>query len=179
MAKSLLGAGVYKFDLGGIPMEQSGLDRAVGFFLALLFAAVMGMCLIAVLVTQYMEPGRVMSEQARITLQTCGIAGTTAGLLTWWLQRFAAHRGIAVRFFYALVIFLLAFCALGGLIGVISNFIYNPGPHDYSPTGLYWASVGGFYTFSLFLLGSFNPGLLVVLLSPGLILALVGPREVP
>ena len=160
-------------------MEQSGLNRAVGFFLALLFAAVMGMSLIAVLVAEYMEPGRVMSDQARLTLRICGIAGAAAGLLTWWLQRFAAHRGFAVRFFYALFIFLLAFGALGGLLGVISNFMFNPSTNDFSPTGLYWSSVGGFYTFVLFLLGSFNAGLLVVLLSAGIILALVGPREVP
>ncbi|GBE42460.1 hypothetical protein BMS3Bbin10_00521 [bacterium BMS3Bbin10] len=159
-------------------MEQSGLSRAVGFFLAVLFAAVMGMSLIAVLVTEYMEPGRVMGEQARLTLRICGIAGALAALLAWWLQRFAARRGFAVRFFYALVIFLLAFGALGGLLGVISNFMFNPGSNDFSLTGLYWASVGGFYTFVLFLLGSFNPGLLVVLLSPGIILALVGPREI-
>lgn len=160
-------------------MQQSGLSHAVGFFLALLFSAVMGMCLIAVLVAEYMEPGRIMSEQARLTLRTCGIAGAMAGLLTWWLQRFAAHRGFSVRFFYALVIFLLAFCALGGLLGVISNYMFNPSSNDFSPSGLYWASVGGFYTFALFLLGSFNLGLLVVLLSPGLIVALVGPREIP
>lgn len=160
-------------------MEKSGFGRAVGFVLALLFAAVMGLCLIAVLVADYMEPGRVMSEQARVTLRICGIAGAAAGLLTWWLQRFAAHRAFMIRFFYGLVIFTLVFCALGGLLEVTSNFALNPGPHDYSPSGLYWASLGGFYTFALFLLGSVNPGLLVVLLAPGIILALVGPREIP
>ncbi len=158
-------------------MEQSGLDRAVGIVLALLFSAVMGLCLVAVLVADYMEPGRVVNEQARITLRICGIAGATTGLLTWWLQSFAAHRAFFIRFFYALVIFLLVFCALGGLLEVISNFMLNPGPHDYSPSGLYWASLGGFYTFALFLLG--YPELLGVLLAPGIILALVGPREVP
>ena len=44
-------------------MEQSGLDRAVGIVLALLFSAVMGLCLVAVLVADYMEPGRVVNEQ--------------------------------------------------------------------------------------------------------------------
>jgi hypothetical protein len=160
-------------------MEQSGLDRAVGIVLALLFAAVMGLCLIAVLVADYMEPGRIVNEQARITLRICGIAGASAGLVTWWMQSFAAHRAFIIRFFYAMVIFLLVFCAFGGLLEVISNFMLNPGPHDYSPSGLYWSSVGGFYTFALFLLGSFNPGLLLVLLAPGIILAFVGPRETP
>ncbi len=77
------------------------------------------------------------------------------------------------------MIFLLVFCAFGGLLEVISNFMLNPGPHDYSPSGLYWSSLGGFYTFALFLSVSFNAGLLVVLLAPGIILALVGPRETP
>lgn len=160
-------------------MEQSGFGRAVGLVLAILFAAAMGLCLIAVLVADYMEPGRIMSEQARSTLRICGIAGASAGLIAWWLQRFAAQRGFAVRFFYGLVIFLLVFSALGGLLEVANNFAFNPGQHDYSPSGLYWSSVGGFYTFTLFLVGSFNLGLLGVLLAPGLILALVGPREFP
>ncbi len=160
-------------------MVQSGLDRAVGIVLALLFAAVMGLCLIAVLVADYMEPGRIVNEQARVTLRICGIAGAIAGLLTWWLQGFAAHRAFIIRFIYAMVIFLLVFCALGGLLEVISNFMLNTGPHDYSPSGLYWASLGGFYTFALFLIGSSNIGLITVLLAPGIILALVGPRETP
>lgn len=160
-------------------MEQSGFNSAVGFILAILFSAVMGMCLIAVLVAEYMEPGRVMSEQARITLRICGIAGAAAALLAWWLQSFAAHRGFAVRFIYGLVIFILVFSALGGLLETITNFTTNPGPHDYSPTGLYWASLGGFYTFALFLIGSFDLGLIAVLLAPGIILASVGPREIP
>lgn len=160
-------------------MEESGFGRAVGFILAVLFAAVMGACLIAVLVAEYMEPGRIMNEQARNTLRICGIAGTVAGLAAWWLQGFAAHRGFAVRFFYGLIIFLLVFCALGGFLEVGSNFILNPGPHDYSLSGLYWASLGGFYTFAFFLVSSFNPGLLAVLLAPGIFLALVGPREIP
>lgn len=160
-------------------MEDSGFNRGVGFILALLFAAVMGACLIAVLIADYMEPGRIMSDQAKNTLRTCGIAGAVTGLIAWWLQSFAAHRGFAVRFIYALVLFLLVFCALGGLLETINNFVSNPGPHDYSPSGLYWSSVSGFYTFSFFLVSSFNLGLLGVLLAPGLILALVGPREIP
>ena len=160
-------------------MEQSGFDRMVGIVLAVLFSAVMGLCLIAVLVADYMEPGRIVNEQARVTLRICGIAGASAGLFAWWLQGFAAHRAFLIRFFYGLVIFLLVFCAFGGLLEVISNFMLNPGPHDYSPSGLYWSSLGGFYTFALFLSVSFNAGLLVVLLAPGIILALVGPRETP
>jgi len=160
-------------------MEQSGFGRVVGFTLALLFAAVMGLCLIAVLVTDYSEPGRVMSEQARSTLRTCGIAGAIAGLVAWWLQGFAAHRGFLVRAIYGFVIFLLVFCAVGGLLEVINAYTSSTGQHDFSPSGLYWASVGSFYTFTIFIVGSFNIGLLGVLLAPALVLALVGPREIP
>lgn len=163
----------------GEKMDISGFGRGVGFVLALLFAAVMGLCLIAVLVAEYMEPGRIVNEQARVTLRICGIAGALAALFTWWMQRFAAHRAFIVRFFFGLIIFLLVFCALGGLLEVISNFWLNLGPHDYSPSGLYWTSLGAFYTFALFLLGTSKPGLLGVLLAPGIILALVGPRETP
>lgn len=158
-------------------MEQTGFGRAVGIVLALLFAAVMGLSLIAVLVADYMEPGRIVNEQARVTLRICGIAGAIAGLLTWCLQSFAGQRGFFIRFVYAICVFLLVLCAFGGLLEVICNFMLNPGPHDYSPAGLYWASLGGFYTFALFLIGSSNPGLLTVLLAPGIILSLVGPRE--
>lgn len=160
-------------------MEQSGFGQFVGFLLALLFAAVMGLCLIAVLVTDYSEPGRVMSEQARTTLKICGIAGAIAGLITWWLQGFAAHRGFFVRALYGFFIFLLVFCAVGGLLEVINAYAFNTGQHDFSPSGLYWASVGSFYTFTIFIVGSFNLGLLGVLLAPALILSLVGPREIP
>lgn len=160
-------------------MEQSGFNRAVGLLLALLFALVMGMCLIAVLVTEYTEPGRVMSDQSRVTLRICGIAGVSASLIAWWLQGFAAHRGFVVRLLYGLVVFLLVFTAIGGLLEVVNNYAFNPGAHDYSPSGLYWASLGAFYTFTFFLISSFNPGLLGVLLVPGPYLALVGPREIP
>lgn len=160
-------------------MEQSGFGRAVGLVLALLFSVAMGLSLIAVLVADYMEPGRVMSEQARSTLRICGVAGASAALIAWWLQRFAAHRGLVVRFLYGLVIFLLVFCAVGALLEVGNNYAFNAGQHDYSPSGFYWASLGAFYTFTFFLVSSFNPGLLGVLLAPGIILALVGPREIP
>lgn len=160
-------------------MEQSGFSRGVGFILALLFSAVMGACLIAVLVTDYAEPGRIMSDQARSTLKICGIAGAVAGLVSWWMQGFAAHRGFIVRALYGLVIFLLVFCAVGGLLEVLNAYAFNPGQHDFSPSGFYWASVGSFYTFTIFIVGSFNIGLMGVLLAPALILAIVGPREIP
>lgn len=160
-------------------MEQSGFDRGVGFVLAILFSAVMGACVVAVIIPEYMEPGRIMSEQARQTLRICALSGALAALLTWWLQKFASHRRFPVRFFYGLVIYLLVFCALGGLLEAGSNYMLNPAQRDVSLTGIYWASLGSFYTFALFVLGSVKPGLLAVLLAPGFILALVGPRTIP
>ena len=160
-------------------MEDSGFNSAVGIILALLFSAVMGICLYAVLLTDYSEPGRVMSGQARATLKICGMADACAGLITWWLQKFAAYRSFAIRALFAFVIFLLVFCALGALFEVINNFVLNPGQQDFSPSGLYWASLGAFYTFTIFVLGSFNLGLLGVILAPAIILPLVGPREIP
>lgn len=160
-------------------MEQSGFDRAVGLVLAILFSAVMGACLVAVIVTDYVDPFRVMSEQARQTLRIFAISGALAGLLAWWLQGFAAHRGLIVRFVYGLIAYLLVFCALGGLLGAVSNFMFNPVQQDFSLTGIYWASLGSFYTFALSVLSSAKPELLAVLLAPGFILALVGPRTIP
>ncbi len=160
-------------------MEQSGFGRGVGFVLAILFSAVMGACIVAVLVTEYMEPGRVMSEQARQTLRICALSGALAGLLTWWLQKFASHRSFTVRLLYGLVAYLLVFCALGGLLEAVSNFMLNPAQRDITLTGIYWASLGSFYTFALFVLGSAKPGFLAVLMAPGLILAMVGPRTIP
>ena len=160
-------------------MEQSGFNRSVGFVLAILFSAVMGASILAVLITDYMEPGRVMSEQARQTLRIVAISGALAGLITWWLQKFASHRSFTVRFVYGLFAYLLVFCALGGLLEAGNNFMLNPAQQDFSLTGIYWASLGSFYTFALFVLGSAKPGLLAVLLAPGLILAMVGPRTIP
>jgi len=160
-------------------MEQSGFYRAVGFVLAILFSLVMGACIVAVIIPEYMDPFRVMSEQARQTLRICAISAALAGLLAWWLQNFASHRRFPVRFMYGLVAYLLIFCALGGLLEAGSNYMLNPAQQDISLTGIYWASLGSFYTFALFVLGSVKPGLLAVLLAPGFILAMVGPRTIP
>lgn len=158
-------------------MEKTLLDRAVGLVLALLFAAVMGLCVAAVLIADYVQPGQIMSQQARQTLTLCGIAGAIAGLASWWLQGFAAQRGLIVRFFYGLGIFMLVFAGTGGILEIVRNFMANPGPTDFSLGGVYWASLSGFYSFALFLVVPLRIALVGVLLAAGIILALAGPRE--
>ncbi|MCG8560613.1 MAG: hypothetical protein MI824_12495 [Hyphomicrobiales bacterium] len=156
-------------------MERGVLAGIVGFILAVLFAGTMGLSVTAVLVADYMQPGRVMGEQARQTLILCAGAGFFAALLAWWMQRFAASRGLLIRFVYGLLIFTLIFLAIGGVFEVGRNYVTNQGPHDYSPAGLYWASLGGFYTFALFLVVPLRLALISLLLAAGLFLALVGP----
>ncbi|MGI9385316.1 MAG: hypothetical protein ACR2PO_19360 [Methyloligellaceae bacterium] len=156
-------------------MQRGVFAAFVGFVLALLFAATMGLSMTAVLVADYMQPGRVMGEQARQTLILCAGAGFAAAILAWWMQRFAASRGLLIRFIYGFLIFTLIFLALGGILEVGRNYVTNQGPHDYSPAGLYWASLGGFYTFALFVVVPLKLALMGLLLAAGLFLAIVGP----
>ena len=160
-------------------MGKSGISAVVGFILALAFASVMGVSSAAVLVTDYMHPGRIMSDQARTTLILCAAAGFLAALLAWWLQSFASERGLVIRFIYALITYTLSFGAIGGVLVVASNFILNPAHQDLSLSGLYGASVGGFYTFMLFIGVPLRAALAGILLAAGLIIAIVGPRGAP
>ena len=148
----------------------------VSIVLALLFACVMGLSSAAVLVADYMAPGRAFTEQARQTLFVCGIAGFLAALTAWWLQTLAAERGLFVRFVNALFTYTLAFGAIGGLLVVANNFISYPENNDFSLGGIYSASVGGFYTFALFVAVPLRIALAGLLLAAGLIIALVGPQ---
>jgi hypothetical protein len=160
-------------------MANLGISAVIGFILALLFASVMGISSAAVLITDYMHPGRIMSDQARTTLILCAVAGFLAALFAWWLQSFASERGFVIRFLYALITYTLSFGAIGGLLVVASNFILNPAHQDFGLSGLYGASVGGFYTFMLFIGVPLRIGLAGLLLAAGLIIAIVGPRHVP
>lgn len=160
-------------------MGKSGISAVVEVVLALLFAGVMGVSSAAVLVTDYMHPGRIMSDQARTTLILCAAAGFLAALFAWWLQSFASERGFVIRFIYALITYTLSFGAIGGLLVVVSNFIFNPAHQDFSLAGLYGASVGGFYTFVLFIGVPLRASLAGILLAAGLIMAIVGPRQTP
>lgn len=158
-------------------MSEAVLARGVGIALAILFALVMGVSIAAVLLADFMQPGKLMSEPARQTLIVCGVAGALAGAVSWLLQSYAAGRGFVVRFLYAFGIFVLLFGAFGGLLEVVRKLASSPGAIDVSPTGLYWSSLGGFYTFLLFLLIPLRPALFGLWLAAALILALVGPRE--
>lgn len=159
-------------------MSSDGvLSMIVGLVLALLFAAVMGVSSAAVLVTDYMHPGRMMSVQARHTLAICAIAGFLASLVAWWLQGFAAERGLFIRFVNALMTYILSFGAIGGLLVVANNIISYPNANDFSLGGLYSSSVGGFYTFALFVAVPLRIALAGLLVSAGLIIALVGPQR--
>jgi len=157
--------------------DKGALSMIVGLVLALLFAAVMGASSAAVLVADYMHPGRVMSEQARHTLGVCGIAGFSAALTAWGLQGFAAERGLFIRFVNATLTYALSFGAIGGLLVVANNFISYPNGNDFSLGGLYVTSVGGFYTFALFVAVPLRLALLGLLVAAGLVIALVGPQR--
>ena len=158
-------------------MSNNGiLSAIVGFILALAFAAVMGASSAAILVTDYMHAGRMMSEQARHTLAVCAIAGFLASLVAWWLQGFAAERGFFIRFINAVLTYTLSFGAIGGLLVVANNFITYPDNNDFSLGGLYSSSVGGFYTFALFVAVPLRIALIGLLVAAGLIIALVGPQ---
>ncbi|MGE0613050.1 MAG: hypothetical protein AB7O70_11965, partial [Hyphomicrobiales bacterium] len=100
-------------------MKGDTLNTAVGVVLAILFAGVIGVSIAAVLLADYMAPGRIMSEHVRQSLQLTAVAGVIAGLASWALQIFAARRGFAIRFLYGLVVFALLCCALGGMLDVL------------------------------------------------------------
>lgn len=158
-------------------MDNALLSRLVGLILAVLFATVFGVSIAAVLISDFMQPDKLISESARQTLAVCGIAGFLASLAAWWLQRYAVGRGFVVRFFYALGIFVLLLGGFGGLLEVLRKIVTAPGGIDWSPGGLYWSSLGGFYTFALFLLVPLRPAMFGLWLAAGLIIATVGPRR--
>jgi hypothetical protein len=158
-------------------MQRITLDNAVGFTLAVLFAIVMGVSMRAILVGDFMTPGKLMSEQVRQTLQITGLAGGLAALLAWWLQGFAAERGFVIRLLFGVAIFSIAFWSLGGLLRVIFGYINYPNQQDWSVTGLYWASIGNFYTFVVDMLVPLRIAFFALLLTAGLYLAVVGPQR--
>lgn len=158
-------------------MDRGTLSNVVDVVLGLLFAAAVGLSIAAVLVADFMQPGKIMSDPARQTLIVCGLAGACAGLLSWWLQRFAANRGVVVRFFFAFGVFLLLFGAFGGLFEVIRKTVTSPGGMDLTLGGVYWSSLGGFWTFVLFLIIPLRPALFGLWVAAALIIALVGPQR--
>jgi len=158
-------------------MEESGFHSAVGFILAILFATVMGLSVFAVLYTDALSGG-VINDQEKTTLTIAAMAGALAALISWLLQSFAAHRSFAVRLVYGLLIFLLIFCALGGLFKFSYGIATSQGSVDFSPSGLYFSSLSAFYAFAFSLFNSSLPAFLGLNFAAGLILASVGPRKV-
>ncbi len=157
-------------------MGEISFNNVVGFILAILFALVMGISMQAILVGEYMQSQALLTDTTRATLNIAGFAGALAALLTWWTQRFAAVRGVVVRFFFSLFIFVLAFCSFGGLLRVIYSHVTYPSQQDWSFSGLYFASINDFYSFILFLLGPSLPAFAVLMLLAALYIALFGPR---
>ncbi|XSG82798.1 MAG: hypothetical protein ACPW61_03195 [Methyloligella sp. ZOD6] len=153
------------------------INTVIGFILAILFAMVMGISMQAVLVGDYLQSQNVMNETTQATLRIAGFAGALAALLAWWAQRFAAARGLVVRFLYGLVVFVLAFVSFGGLLRVIYRLVSYPGRQDWSLSGLYFASLDDFYSFVIFMIGPSLPAYLMLLVAAGVYLALFGPRE--
>ncbi|MEG6509285.1 hypothetical protein V6C03_09915 [Methyloligella sp. 2.7D] len=152
------------------------INTIVGFVLALLFAAVMGISMQGILIGDYLQ-SQIDNQTVLITLRTAGFAGALAALLAWWAQRFAASRGPVVRFLFGLVIFVLAYFSFGGLLRLIYSHVTYPSQQDWSLSGLYFASINDFYSFVLFMLGPSLPALIGLIVAAGLYLALFGPVE--
>jgi hypothetical protein len=159
-------------------MEESGFYTTVGFILAILFAAVMGLCMGAVLYTDFAASGGIVNERERVTLRIVATAAASAGIIAWWMQKFAAHRSFVIRLIYGLLIYMVIFAALGGLFQFGHGLMTNPGGIDFSLSGIYLASLGAFYTFAISLVGQAILALVGLLASAGIILAAGGPKKV-
>jgi hypothetical protein len=156
-------------------MEKVTGAKVVGFVLAILFALVIGISMWALLIGDYMNS--VMNAQAQQSLRIVGFAGALSALATWWVQGFAAKRGFVVRFFFALFIFVVAFCSFGGLLRVIYSHVTYPSQQDWSLSGLYWASQSDLVSFVIFMLVPPRPAYAGLLLAAAIYVALFGPRE--
>jgi hypothetical protein len=156
-------------------MEKVTFAKVVGFLLAALFALVIGISMWALLIGDYMNT--VVKDQTQHTLRIVGFAGALAALVTWWMQGFAAKRGFVVRFLFAMFIFVVAFCSFGGLLRFIYIHVTYPNQQDWSLMGLYWASLGDFYTFLLDMLLPPRPAYAALTVAAAMYVAIFGPRE--
>jgi len=156
--------------------EELNIDKGVGFILAMLFGFVIGLSLWAVLAGDYVQPGSVMNEQTHRTVRIVGFAGGLAALIAWWMQGFAANRGFLVRMLFALFIFVVAFCSLGGFFRVAYLMITYPNQIDWSPSGLYWTSQSDLISFVLFLLVPPRPAYAALILGAAVYIAIFRPR---
>jgi hypothetical protein len=154
-------------------MEKVNFGKVVGFVLAILFAFVIGISMQGLLV----DPDTLTNSQTEHTQKIVGYAGALAALVAWWVQQFAAGRGIVIRFLFALFIFILAFCSFGGLLRVVYLMMTYPNQLDWSPSGLYWSSLSDFYSFVLYMLVPPRPAYAALMLAAALYLAVFGPRK--
>lgn len=156
-------------------MDKLSFGNVVGFVLALAFALVIGVSMWALLLGDYVNS--FMNEQTRHTLRIVGFAGALAALVTWWVQSFAAKRGLVVRILFALFIFVVAFCSFGGLLRFIYIHATYPNQQDWTLTGMYLASLNDFYTFLLDMFLPPRPAYAALSLAAAIYIAWFGPRE--
>ena len=156
-------------------MDKVSFGNVVGFILAICLAIVIGVSMWALLLGDYVNS--FMNEQTRHTLRIVGFAGALAALITWWVQSFAAKRGFVVRTLFALFIFVVAFCSLGGLFRFIYIHATYPSQQDWSLTGMYLASLNDFYTFLLDMLLPPRPAYAALAVVAAIFIAGFGPRE--
>lgn len=159
-------------------MEESGFYSAVGFILAILFAVVLGLCIFAILYADFAQSGGTVNERETTTLTISAIAATVAALLSWLLQKYAAHRGFGIRTIYGVLIYFLLFAGLGGMLELGYGIATGSGTIDFSPSGLYFLSLGAFYAFAINLVGQQIFWIFGLFVAAGLILAAVGPRKI-
>ena len=157
-------------------------DKATGFMLALLLAAFMGFAVTAVLMGDFMESSRLLRPQELRSVAICGYSASLATLAAWWSQRFVSGRHwFGTRLFFSLATLILSFLAIGGLLVVINNYM-GGGDKYGSSAGLglediYWASLGGFYNFLLFVIAPLRPALAILFLGAALYITLLGPKR--
>ena len=156
-------------------MEKLTFTKVVGFVLAAAFAIVIGVCMWALMVGDFMQT--VMNQQTQVTVRIVGFAGMLAALAAWWCQRFTARRGFLVRTLFALFIFLVAFCSFGGLLRFIYQHASYPSQQDWSLSGMYFATINDFYVFLLDMLIPPRPGYLALAVAAAIFVSLFGPRE--
>jgi hypothetical protein len=156
-------------------MDKLSFGNVVGFVLALAFALVIGVSMWALLLGDYVNS--FMNEQTRHTLRIVGFAGALAALVTWWVQSFAAKRGLVVRILFALFIFVVAFCSFGGLLRFIYIHATYPNQQDWTLTGMYLASLNDFYTFLLDMFLPPRPAYAALSLAAAIYIAWFGPHE--
>jgi len=153
-------------------MEKITFDKAVGFALAILFALVIGLSMQGLLV----QPDTLTNQRTQDTMRIVGLAGGLAALLAWWVQGFAANRGLAVRVLFALFVFVVAFCSFGGLFRVIDGVVRYPNQQDWTLSGIYWSSQGNLISFVIDMLVPPRPAYAALIFASAFYLAVFGPR---